>query len=76
MKTEAKIRAKIKEHEILIKKMLKVKLDDESVHQIEIYLARREAWLWWLSDDEFVQPDEFEKKVNWEITCYESTKIF
>jgi len=77
MKTEAQIQAKIKEHERRIKKMFKAKKwDDFLVECIEKDLLGRKALLWVLNDAKLIISDNFERNAEWEITCYESTKIF
>lgn len=81
MKTEQQIRDKTKEHEEKINELLITKgplWDDVLVQSIENYLLARKALLWVLSDDNLLPrgSDDFERKVKYEITCYESTKIF
>ena len=86
MKTEQQIKDKIKEHEQKIEELLiKAKpsgeavpaLDDFKVSILKNYLTGRKALLWVLLDaDYLIRQDTFEKRVMWEIICYESTKIF
>jgi len=80
MKTEQQIKDKIKEHEDKIEELLTGKGDewnDVLVERVESYLKARKALLWVLSDyDLLSDSDSFERKIYFEIVCYESTKIF
>ncbi len=78
MKTETQIEFKIAVHESKINEILR-DTTEWSPHTGELlnnYLMGRKALLWVLSPDDFITEDEFEKKVKFEMTCYESTKIF
>jgi len=80
MKTEQQIKDKIKEHEDKIEKLLAEKSElwnDITVLHVENYLKARKALLWVLSEfDLLSDSDSFERKAYFEITCYESSKIF
>ena len=43
---------------------------------IENYIKGRKALLWVLSDTEFIETDEYEKKIEWELTCARASEIF
>ena len=75
MKTKQQIRDKIKEHEDHINILVK-DLNDISVNIIENYLKGRMALRWVLNDEDLICKDDYEEKINYEIQCYESTKIF
>jgi len=77
MKTEEQILDKIKEHENYINILLKDGLDDASVETIERLLIGRKALTWVLSENKLLRgDDQYEGTVEYEITCYESIKIF
>jgi hypothetical protein len=78
MKTLQQIEFKIAIHEVAINKILedKEEWNDLKLELLNNYLMGRKALLWVLSPDDFITADEFEKKVKFEISCYESTKIF
>ena len=81
MKTEQQIKDKIKEHEDKINELLADEpefWDDRHVSLIKSFLKCRKALVWVLSDADLLPRlcDDFEKRVMYEITCYESTKIF
>lgn len=74
MKTEEQIRTKIIECEEKISK----NLDNHSV-DLEIWVGlkySRASLLWVLSNEDRIEPDELTKKIDYEILCIESTKIF
>ena len=74
MKTEEQIRAKLKEHEDLINDWF----SDDNIDIERLLIARgiRISLLWVLSDEDRIEPDELTKKIDYEILCIESTKIF
>ncbi len=81
MKTEQQIHDKIKEHEDKIIEMLFDKgetINEIIVITVETYLQCRKALLWVLSDKIMLpsEPNDFEKRIRYEIMCYESSKIF
>ena len=77
MKTQIEIEFKIAVHESTINDILEDKqMTDYIVQLIEGYLMGRKALLWVLNSDDFVTEDDFDKKVKFEISCYESTKIY
>jgi len=51
-------------------------ISDANYPVIENYLRDRKSLIWVLSNDDFVTPDGYEKKVEYELVCFESTKIF
>ena len=77
MKTEEQVRAKLKEHEVEILKILigGVSTDFEQF-RLENLRKGRNACLWVLSDTDKVKPDELDKKIHFELLCHESSKIF
>ena len=77
MKNQEQIEAKIKEHEDHIEGLLSEDVDDLSIYHIEAYLQGRKALQWVLSDETLLPgPDEFEKRVRYEMMCFEAGKIF
>jgi hypothetical protein len=78
MKSKVEIEFKIAVHESKINDILHDKEEWSSLKSelLNNYLMGRTALRWVLSSDDSVSPDEFEKKVKFEIACYESTKIF
>jgi len=77
MKTEAHVREKIKEIEVLIEDELSHVVHPESqLNMVEEYDIARKALLWVLYEKQRIEPDELSKKIKWEIMCFESTKIF
>lgn len=77
MKNQEQIEAKIKEHENHIEALLKEELDDCTVNHLEAYLQGRKALKWVLSDETLLPgPDEIEKRVRYEMMCFEAGKIF
>lgn len=79
MKTQQEIEFKILVHESEINKILgldRKEWIDGHVELIEKYILGRKALMWVLSPDDFITPDDFEKKALFECTCHESTKIF
>jgi len=78
MKTKVEIDFKIAVHESKIMELINDK-EEWSLLKVELlnnYLNGRKALLWVLSPDDYITEDEFEKKVTFEISCYESTKFF
>lgn len=79
MKTIQQIKDKITEHEDRLNEILAKNRDewtDLDIEVIENLLKGRKALLWVMSDDAHITIDDYEKKVKWECTCYEATKIF
>jgi hypothetical protein len=79
MKIEARIRAKIAEHEKHINEILEMnraEWTDFFVLRIELYLMGRKALQWVLSEESSIVIDAYEKQVKWECICFDSTKIF
>ena len=80
MKTQQQILDKIKECEKRIDKFLvdNDPLTDAGVIVLETGIEAKKALLWVLSDNGLLPAggDDFEKKVRWEITCYEAGKVF
>jgi hypothetical protein len=79
MKTEEQIKGKILEHETKINEILELRREewnDIHIMQIESYLVGRKALLWVLADDNYLKIDSFEQRAHYEMTCFESTKIF
>ena len=77
MKTEAHVREKIKEIEVLIEDELSHIVHPENqLKMVEEYDIARKALLWVLSEKQRIEPDELSKKIKWECTCFDSSKIF
>lgn len=77
MKTEAHVREKIKEIEVLIEDELSHVVHPENqLKMVEEYDIARKALLWVLSEKQRIEPDELTKKIKWEVLCFDSTKIF
>jgi len=77
MKTKQQILAKIAEHEEMINENLKEPIThDSDASRLELLKHGRNALRWVLSDQEHLPDDKLTKKINYEILCYESTKIF
>ena len=77
MKTQQQILAKIAEHEEMINEELKDQIThDSDVSRLEHLKHGRKALLWVLSEQEFIDDDELARKIEYEILCYESTKIY
>ena len=77
MKTEQQVRDKLKEHEDKIYEILDEGISsDFSAARLEMLGFGRKFCLWWLSDKSLIKPDELDKKIKWELTCFESSKIF
>ena len=75
MKTEEQVRAKLKEHESLINEWF----SDNNLDLERLLVAKgcRTVLLWVLSDeDRITTKDELTKKIEFEIMCFESSKIF
>ena len=76
MKTEQQVRDKLKEHEDSINEILK-----EGVHcgfsefRLERLQQGRKAMQWVLSDKP-IERDDLDKKISFELTVFESSKIF
>jgi hypothetical protein len=70
MKTEAQIKGKIKEIEEIINEL---KISDETTDLISELLACRDLAKWVLDEK---SRDDYQKKIIWEMMCFESTKIF
>ena len=77
MKTEAQIKEKIKEIEVLIEDELSNVVHPEyQLRMTEEYDIARKALLWVLSDKQRIETDEITKRVKWEVMCHETGKIF
>lgn len=74
MKTEAQILAKIKDVEAAIKEYLPI--SEYSREHVEKLLLVRNALQWTLTKDKFITTDDFKKEIEYELLCFESTKIF
>ncbi len=73
MKTPEQIQAKIKEIEKVIEKCFCLEMNDEVADVIREHLKVRTALRWVISE---YGEDEYHKKIEWELMCFESTKIF
>ena len=79
MKSKEIIEFKIREHELHINKILALDREewtDSHIHLIECYLIGRKALQWVLSQDKFINIDEFEKLAKYECLCYDSVNLF
>jgi hypothetical protein len=78
MKTKLEIEFKIMIHEEKINELLndKEEWNNFKVELLNNYRQGRKALVWVLSPDDFITNDEYDKKVSFEIQCYESSKIF
>jgi len=79
MKTKEEIESKVKLHEFHIDAILEAdrsEWHDIDIFRIEQYLMARKALLWVLSPNDTIEIDDYEKQARWEITCFDSTKIF
>jgi len=76
MKTEEQIKEKLTEYEDHINNLLAEGISDVNYSVIENYLRDRKSLRWILSDEDYITPDEYEKKVEYELVCFESSKIF
>ena len=79
MKVEGQIILKIAEHEKIIDDILNEDQEswtDIQPRLIESYLIARKVLQWVLSDNDFIEIDDYEKKAKYECLCYESSKIF
>ena len=73
MKTEQQVRDKLKECETFINKALKDKCQD--LTEWGHLAGARDVMRWILAEDK-IKPDKINKKIDFEILCIESTKIF
>jgi hypothetical protein len=78
MKTKLEIEFKIMIHEEKINELLndKEEWNNFKVELLNNYRQGRKALVCVLSPDDFITNDEYDKKVSFEIQCYESSKIF
>jgi len=76
MKTEEQIKEKLTEYEDHINNLRAEGISDANYPVIENYLRDRKSLRWMLSDEDYITPDEYEKKVEYELVCFESSKIF
>ena len=76
MKNEKQIRDKIAEHESAINRLAEEGFGEINAMIIENYIKGRKALLWVLSDNAFIETDEYEKKIGWELTCARASEMF
>ena len=75
MKTPEQIQAKIKEIEDIIKETMPVN-NQYTYDTVEKLLMVRNALQWVLIKDKYIKTDDFKRDTEYELICFESTKIF
>ena len=75
MKNEQQIQAKIKDIEVSINETKPVN-NQYTYDTVDKLLMVRNALQWVLIKDKYIKTDDFKRDTEYELLCFESTKIF